>query len=600
MTLLSLSWLLTTLPGRAQPEPAPSDEGEVPAASPASEPEPEPPPTPAPAEAQQPDARERARERFMRGVQLFEGGELDAALAEFRASADLYATRVATRNVAVCLRALGRYDEALEVLETIPRHFPDMPAEWRAMVERDIAEVARRVGTLRLEVDEPRANVLLAGRLRGKTPLAPLRVTSGSHPVRIVKPGFIPFEGRVEVAGGETKSLEVDLQPLAESGALRVVEVDGRPARVLVDLVPVGDAPWSGRLPPGVHVVSLEGRGNLATQPAAVEVKDGGDATLSLGLEPLSAVLRIEPIPSGAQVALDGVTLGRGVWEGNVRPGPHRVEVAAEGFLPLTLEPAVAEDGIAKVVAELERDPTSPAWRKKNPPRVVFELVVGPAFAPSMGGELDDCSNCDVAPTFGGRASLRGGYQLGLGIGFFADVGYLALIQNVDRREATLFGVADPTTERDPGFVDDQIFMHGVTLGGALGYAVPEIAPFAIHGRLGGGLLIGEASVTRAGEFTSATAGAYSVGDYVESESVLFAYVEPSARFGYRLVDRLELSLGLTAFVGIEVETARWRDQRGVPSPTPFFGGFNEPGTEPEVIGTFVAFSPDLGLRVDF
>ena len=466
------------------------------------------------------------------------------------------------------------------------------------MVARDVEEVAERVGTVLLTVNEPDATVVISGRVRGKTPLASIRITSGSHPIRVVKDGFEPFEGRVEVAGGQARAIEIDLEPLARSGALKVVEVDGREATVVVDQVRVGRAPYQGRLTPGVHVVTLEGAGNLATQPAAVEVKDGGSATLSLGLEPLTAMLRIEPVPAGAQVALDGVLLGRGVWEGRVRPGAHRVEVAAEGFLTRTLTPRVGDDGIVKVVAELERDPTSPEWQKKNPPRVVLSLVLTPAIGPSLGGDLDDCDDCSAGPAYGGRASLRGGYQLGLGIGLFADVGYLALVQRIHDRAATLFGVAE--TERDRGTIDDRVFMHGVTVGGALGYAVPGLDPWSLRARVGAGMMIGEASVTRRGDFTSASGEAYAVGDYVEKASALFAYVAPEARFGYRILDRLEVNLGLSASIGIAVDAPSWRDQRPVPSATPFFGRFNAPGEEPAMVGTFVVLSPDLGLLVDF
>ena len=312
----------------------------------------------------------------------------------------------------------------------------------------------------------------------------------------------------------------------------------------------------------------------------------------------LLRMLRIEPVPAGAQVALDGVLLGRGVWEGRVRPGAHRVEVAAEGFLTRTLTPRVGDDGIVKVVAEPERDPTSPEWQKKNPPRVVLSLVLTPAIGPSLGGDLDDCDDCSAGPAYGGRASLRGGYQLGLGIGLFADVGYLALVQRIHDRAATLFGVAE--TERDRGTIDDRVFMHGVTVGGALGYAVPGLDPWSLRARVGAGMMIGEASVTRRGDFTSASGEAYAVGDYVEKASALFAYVAPEARFGYRILDRLEVNLGLSASIGIAVDAPSWRDQRPVPSATPFFGRFNAPGEEPAMVGTFVVLSPDLGLLVDF
>jgi hypothetical protein len=60
-------------------------------------------------------------------------------------------------------------------------------------------------------VTEAGATVLVDDRERGTTPLSgPIVVAAGSHRLRIVKQGRVPFERRIDIAGQQT--LEVDAE----------------------------------------------------------------------------------------------------------------------------------------------------------------------------------------------------------------------------------------------------------------------------------------------------------------------------------------------------------------------------------------------------
>jgi len=72
-------------------------------------------------------------------------------------------------------------------------------------IDRDLLEEELRklVGTIEIEEAEPGATIVIDGQNRGDyPPLVPLRVGRGSHTVRVHKAGFVPFETRVDVAGG--------------------------------------------------------------------------------------------------------------------------------------------------------------------------------------------------------------------------------------------------------------------------------------------------------------------------------------------------------------------------------------------------------------
>lgn len=329
--------------------------------------------------------KEEARAHFDRGITLFEEGAWDPALAEFTRSRQLYPTRAATKNAALCLRKLQRFDEAQDAFETLLKEFPNLPADDRETAERELRELSALVGRIELRGGEPGSTVVVDTRSRGTLPLAHVRVGAGTHVVRVVKEGFVPFEGQVTVAGGQTTAVDVRLAPLMQGGRLRVNEQSGKAVSVLVDNVVVGVTPWEGTLPVGDHTVVLDGEGNLGTQPASAPVKLNQMTALTLSVEELGARLRIEPSPSIANIAIDGVVVGRGVWEGKLRAGGHRVELASSGYFSLTRDVSVDAGARRVVPLALERDPSAALtfreaeeirqeWLKRGGLTVTWEL----------------------------------------------------------------------------------------------------------------------------------------------------------------------------------------------------------------------------------
>ncbi|MDC3985044.1 PEGA domain-containing protein [Polyangium jinanense] len=159
------------------------------------------------------EVEDEARARFEQGVELLQKGAWSDALAAFSTSARLYPTPQAINNAAICLRKLGRYDEALEQVEALLRDFPDLPAEKRQAAEREAAELSKLVGAISVEGAEPGAQIAIDGRDRGFFPAPrPFRVLTGSHLVRVLQEGFLPFETRVEVVAGETTRITVSRQ----------------------------------------------------------------------------------------------------------------------------------------------------------------------------------------------------------------------------------------------------------------------------------------------------------------------------------------------------------------------------------------------------
>src|SRR5262245_60466424 len=118
-----------------------------------------PPPEP-PAPEAAPDSKAEARAHFDRGVELARQTSWAAALAEFLASRERFPTKSATSNAIICLRELGRYDEALVLSQAYLREFPDLSAQEKAQAQRQLVELGALVGTIELEGAEPGATIV--------------------------------------------------------------------------------------------------------------------------------------------------------------------------------------------------------------------------------------------------------------------------------------------------------------------------------------------------------------------------------------------------------------------------------------------------------
>ncbi|MBW2529306.1 MAG: PEGA domain-containing protein [Deltaproteobacteria bacterium] len=564
----------------------------------------EPSAEPPQAAAEGAEPKEEAKKLFKRGLASMKSKRFNEALRDFLASRELYATRGNTQNAAVCLRELGRFDESLAMFEALLKEFDNLSDADKSNVQKEVTFLRAKVGSVDILVIEPDAEVMIDGRARGRTPLsAPLRVSVGVHIVRIYKPGFAPLEERIVVAPRKTVIVDGTLDKLVRSGQLKVVAAKGKSADVLVDGAVVGQTPWEGSVAVGKHSVVLQGEGELGTAPVTAKVTEGEVSTLRLELVALESEIRVEPVPVNAMVALDGVELGRGIWEGRVAAGDHRIEVAAEGFIAKTREVTLDEDEREVVQLELERDPDSALWTDKTPGRVIFDLHMAPVVAPLVGGDLaDGCTgDCSGGLGIGALAMLRGGYQFGVGIGLTLDAGYLLLHQGYADRAGTLTprGLA-----ANAGTLEDDVLLMGLLAGASGSYQVGEDWPFQV--RVGGGIFLGSLRDERSGAFTTnEDPVAYTIDPLSESQSMTYAFVSPELRIGYRVTESFIVSLSAQGLFLFALSQPEWSDEQPVLAgncdgsvPTQCEGQALF-GSQALAGETIIAISPGLALKLE-
>lgn len=221
-----------------------------------------------------------AREHFRKGVALYDKKQYQPALESFRAAYAEKPSPGIKQNIALSLKGLGRNVEAATAFdEALDEGADTLRPETRAAMERELAELAKLVATVRLSYvaaadKRPLYDVRATVTPLGTDKKVTLSVAASKRPIRL-EPGIYVFGAHHE---GLADPPEKKLSLLAGSPVDATFEIGTPPA------------------PPGMLTVK-------PNVPNAVVSVDGGDARL-------------------------------GGWSGPLAEGAHRVVVSAPGYEP--------------------------------------------------------------------------------------------------------------------------------------------------------------------------------------------------------------------------------------------------------------------------
>ncbi len=201
-------------------------------------------------------------------------------------------------------------------------------------VEARIQAQVPQVGALRVISTTPGAEVVVDGEPAGPANAEIPNVRTGKHFVEVRAKGFQPQSAAQDVAPGETRLWQVDLQPLLEksqNARLRLV-TPVPDAEVFIDGASVGHAPVDRNdLAAGKHYVVVRARG-YAEWKREVNLEAGSTTPLTADLS-ASGTIKVISNVAGADVFLDGVKVGvTPITLTMVASGDHYIEVKKQGY----------------------------------------------------------------------------------------------------------------------------------------------------------------------------------------------------------------------------------------------------------------------------
>ncbi len=291
--------------------------------------------------------------------ELYDAKDFEGASVEFQRAYELSKNPRVLFNVAICQKNLAHYARAVAVLKReLAEGGTALSAVDQARVREAIETIETFVTTLDLNVSEPNATVSIDGReVEARSPFtAPIPIEVGIHTITIHKHGFHDTTITVEAASKQPViPAKVTLEPLVRRGIVSV-NVGGAPLpRVLVDGVEMGFAPYVGEFPIGRHTIDARAVGHVsATASTELALDQRTVVNLELRAEKHEGRVRVDVLPLGAELFLDGRAVGGNLWEGTLPSGGHQFVARREGFEPQATEVSVADDQTRSIRIELQ------------------------------------------------------------------------------------------------------------------------------------------------------------------------------------------------------------------------------------------------------
>jgi hypothetical protein len=316
------------------------------------------------AEATPEATRAEARERFDRGLRLFEEGDNAGALAEFKRAHDLVPNRLVLFNIGMVYAAMNRPVEATETLERVLAESGPLAPDRLELARRTRDEQARRIARLAVSTNIP-AIIEVDGVEAGPTPRSePLRVAGGTHVVGALAPGHLPSRREVTVAGGATLEITFDLVPTESRPAYLDIRSPLPGAEILIDGAVAGRTPLAASLAvaPGTRVVQLR-RPGYRPERRQIALDEGAKGTLDVDLDedPSASAergwLNLASSESEVHITVDGRS--RGVYRHrlDLPAGVHTLRIERPGFTPVDRDVLVPAKGEITVRATLQPTP---------------------------------------------------------------------------------------------------------------------------------------------------------------------------------------------------------------------------------------------------
>ncbi|MGH7293596.1 MAG: PEGA domain-containing protein, partial [Polyangiaceae bacterium] len=344
-------------------------------------------------------AKAEARDRFDRGLRLFNEGDNAGALAEFKRAYELIPNPIVLYNIGLVYAAMGRPVEAVDALGKVLAAPGPVAGDQLARAQQTHDEQAKRIARLTVVTNVPAA-VEVDNVVVGQTPMAaPIAVAGGVHVIGAVATGYAPLRKEVTVAGGEAAEVKLDLVEMQGRLAHVTVVTPLPGASVAIDGQVVGKTPLPESLTvaPGQHEVELR-RAGYVTARQDLLLGDGASGTVTLDPQPdpaaspaLAGTLVLDATETEPVLTVDGRP--RGLYPSatglSLPAGPHHLVVERSGFLPFTRDVTLDTGRVTTLrVVFVPTPETLAAYRSRASSQRTWAIVVGAGGLVLAGGSV--------------------------------------------------------------------------------------------------------------------------------------------------------------------------------------------------------------------
>ena len=164
----------------------------------------------------QPNKAEEAKQRFQKGVELFQEGDFQGSLVEFKRSYELVPNFNVLYNIGQVYFQMQDYANALKTLQQyLETGGSRVTASRRTDVERDIDKLKGRVAPVVIRVSVTGAEIFVDDVSVGTSPMKdPVVVSSGKRRFSASKEGYNTARETKEIVSGENGDVSLNLTEL--------------------------------------------------------------------------------------------------------------------------------------------------------------------------------------------------------------------------------------------------------------------------------------------------------------------------------------------------------------------------------------------------
>jgi formylglycine-generating enzyme required for sulfatase activity len=223
----------------------------------------------------------------------------------------------------------GTYDLRLESEGYIP-YEEEIVIDGGGQDVFKVVELTPDIAFLSVETNIIGAEIYIDGQLFGETPFRG-NITSGNHDLELSFEGYQSFNRRINVPPEE----ELIITDINLELALFEIEINSDPemASIIINDSYVGVTPITLSVQSGENLdIEANKLGYLSTSEIIENVN--GSLLLDLTLDPDLASIVITGNPEGAEVILDGQSIGNLPISLEVLALPHTLRIQAEGYIP--------------------------------------------------------------------------------------------------------------------------------------------------------------------------------------------------------------------------------------------------------------------------